>query len=312
MLVTDASGSMEADDVEPTRLAAAQRRRRALPRRRARRRCWSASSATRPAPHAAVEPDAPTATTGRAALSTRWTPTAAPPRATRSTPRSTALETRARQATASRAPAAIVLLSDGKTTERRATRSRPRGAPSGSASRSTPSRSARPTGIVTDAARGEPIPVPPDPRDAARDRRGLRRPGLRGRRRRRARPASTRGSARSIGTRKEQREATARLRRRRPAAAARRARHRPALARPAGVRVLVVDDDRSVRDALRRALTLGGYEVQMAEGGQQALAQVADRARPTRSCSTSACPTSTASRSAGGCAARATACRSSC
>jgi two-component system response regulator MprA len=41
------------------------------------------------------------------------------------------------------------------------------------------------------------------------------------------------------------------------------------------VRVLIVDDDRSVRDALRRALTLGGYEVEAAEGGQQALTQVA-------------------------------------
>src|SRR4051812_3475356 len=42
------------------------------------------------------------------------------------------------------------------------------------------------------------------------------------------------------------------------------------------MRILVVDDDRSVRDALRRALTLGGYEVQLAEGGQQALTQVAN------------------------------------
>src|SRR3954452_21668049 len=41
------------------------------------------------------------------------------------------------------------------------------------------------------------------------------------------------------------------------------------------VRVLIVDDDRSVRDALRRALTLGGYEVDAAEGGQHALTQVA-------------------------------------
>ena len=41
------------------------------------------------------------------------------------------------------------------------------------------------------------------------------------------------------------------------------------------MRILVVDDDRSVRDALRRALTLAGYEVQPAEGGQQALTQVA-------------------------------------
>lgn len=37
------------------------------------------------------------------------------------------------------------------------------------------------------------------------------------------------------------------------------------------MRVLVVDDDRAVRDALRRALTLAGYEVQMAEDGEQAL-----------------------------------------
>ncbi len=37
------------------------------------------------------------------------------------------------------------------------------------------------------------------------------------------------------------------------------------------MRILVVDDDRAVREALRRALTLGGYEVQMAEDGEQAL-----------------------------------------
>jgi two-component system response regulator MprA len=41
------------------------------------------------------------------------------------------------------------------------------------------------------------------------------------------------------------------------------------------MRILVVDDDRAVRDALRRALTLGGYEVQVAEGGEAGLAQVA-------------------------------------
>jgi two-component system response regulator MprA len=37
------------------------------------------------------------------------------------------------------------------------------------------------------------------------------------------------------------------------------------------VRLLVVDDDRAVRDALRRVLTLAGYEVQGADGGAQAL-----------------------------------------
>jgi two-component system, OmpR family, response regulator MprA len=37
------------------------------------------------------------------------------------------------------------------------------------------------------------------------------------------------------------------------------------------MRVLVVDDDRAVREALRRVLTLAGYEVQVADGGAQAI-----------------------------------------
>jgi two-component system response regulator MprA len=37
------------------------------------------------------------------------------------------------------------------------------------------------------------------------------------------------------------------------------------------VRILVVDDDRAVREALRRTLTLAGYEVDLAEDGEQAL-----------------------------------------
>jgi two-component system, OmpR family, response regulator MprA len=41
------------------------------------------------------------------------------------------------------------------------------------------------------------------------------------------------------------------------------------------VRVLVVDDDRAVRDALRRVLALDGYEVQSAEGGAEAIEAVA-------------------------------------
>jgi two-component system response regulator MprA len=45
------------------------------------------------------------------------------------------------------------------------------------------------------------------------------------------------------------------------------------------VRILVVDDDRAVREALRRALTLAGYEVQAVEDGEQALEQIA-RALP--------------------------------
>jgi two-component system response regulator MprA len=39
------------------------------------------------------------------------------------------------------------------------------------------------------------------------------------------------------------------------------------------MRILVVDDDRSVREALRRALMLGGYEVRSADGGRGALAE---------------------------------------
>ena len=37
----------------------------------------------------------------------------------------------------------------------------------------------------------------------------------------------------------------------------------------------MVDDDRSLRDALRRALTLAGYEVDLAESGQEALTRIA-------------------------------------
>jgi two-component system response regulator MprA len=37
------------------------------------------------------------------------------------------------------------------------------------------------------------------------------------------------------------------------------------------VTILVVDDDRALREALRRALTLAGYEVQVAHDGEQAL-----------------------------------------
>jgi two-component system response regulator MprA len=41
------------------------------------------------------------------------------------------------------------------------------------------------------------------------------------------------------------------------------------------MRVLVVDDDRAVRDALRRVLTLDGYDVQSAEDGGEAIEAVA-------------------------------------
>jgi len=44
------------------------------------------------------------------------------------------------------------------------------------------------------------------------------------------------------------------------------------------MRILVVDDDRALRDALRRALSLAGYEVVLAETGQHGLTQTAGTA----------------------------------
>ena len=42
------------------------------------------------------------------------------------------------------------------------------------------------------------------------------------------------------------------------------------------MRVLVVDDDRGLRDVLRRALSLSGYEVRLAESGSEALSEVSN------------------------------------
>ena len=47
--------------------------------------------------------------------------------------------------------------------------------------------------------------------------------------------------------------------------------------------VLVVDDDRAVREALERALQLAGYEVVLAPDGDSALAAI-EAGRRTRSC----------------------------
>src|SRR5262249_24017499 len=43
---------------------------------------------------------------------------------------------------------------------------------------------------------------------------------------------------------------------------------------PACMRILVVDDERAVRESLRRALTLEGYEVELASDGEQALGRL--------------------------------------
>src|ERR1035441_4443590 len=41
------------------------------------------------------------------------------------------------------------------------------------------------------------------------------------------------------------------------------------------MRLLVVDDDRALRDVLRRALTLAGYDVRQADSGASALSEIA-------------------------------------
>jgi two-component system, OmpR family, response regulator MprA len=46
------------------------------------------------------------------------------------------------------------------------------------------------------------------------------------------------------------------------------------------MKILVVDDERAVRESLRRALELEGYRVELAEDGEQALERVAGIAAP--------------------------------
>jgi two-component system response regulator MprA len=43
------------------------------------------------------------------------------------------------------------------------------------------------------------------------------------------------------------------------------------------VRVLIIDDDRALRAALRRALTLAGYDVDVVADGEEGLAHIAER-----------------------------------
>jgi two-component system, OmpR family, response regulator MprA len=46
------------------------------------------------------------------------------------------------------------------------------------------------------------------------------------------------------------------------------------------MKILVVDDERAVRDSLRRALELQGYEVELAGGGAEALELLAENGKP--------------------------------
>jgi two-component system, OmpR family, response regulator MprA len=46
------------------------------------------------------------------------------------------------------------------------------------------------------------------------------------------------------------------------------------------VKILVVDDERAVRESLRRALELEGYEIDLAENGEQALRRIESQPEP--------------------------------
>ena len=81
-----------------------------------------------------------------------------------------------------------------------------------------------------------------------------------------------------------------------------RRRHRD-LTERAVTRILVVDDEPQILRALRINLRARQYDVDIAADGAAALRSRRRASRPTWSCSTSACPTWTASRSSAGCAA---------
>ena len=46
------------------------------------------------------------------------------------------------------------------------------------------------------------------------------------------------------------------------------------------MKILVVDDERAVRDSLRRALELEGYSIELAENGEEALARLESNSEP--------------------------------
>ena len=53
------------------------------------------------------------------------------------------------------------------------------------------------------------------------------------------------------------------------------------------MRILVVDDEPAVREAVDRALRLAGYDTELAADGLEALSTCGPTTRPTRCCSTS-------------------------
>ena len=84
--------------------------------------------------------------------------------------------------------------------------------------------------------------------------------------------------------------ASYRRRRQRPQRPASAAERRPSR------RILVVDDEPSMRDMLRIVLRRDGYDVQVAANGRAAHRHAQARARSICCCRTSGCPTSAASR----------------
>src|SRR5436189_2543162 len=48
----------------------------------------------------------------------------------------------------------------------------------------------------------------------------------------------------------------------------------------AGMKIMVVDDERAVRDSLRRALELEGYEIELAGDGREALYRLDSESQP--------------------------------
>jgi two-component system response regulator MprA len=59
------------------------------------------------------------------------------------------------------------------------------------------------------------------------------------------------------------------------------------------MRILVVDDERAVRESLRRALELEGYDVELASDGEEALRRLDEPASPDAAFSTCSCRGST-------------------